>query len=176
MIEGVRHLFDAHFGQVAERSVVDADDGHVAVIEQARGGDHRAVAAEHDDHVHAGGEFLVLHRLDGATHLAFDLFALDARAEDERDAARREPFQQATDGFVRLRVMRFDKHADASNVKFLHQPHTLKERDRTRVRRRCGARLRPLPGNIFTAKSGSKTRERKLHRMIQARLSECQRG
>ena len=114
------HLFDAKLGEVTERSEVDAKYRHRIIAEHPRGRDHRPVAAEHDHQIDARRQLVVTHDLDHAPGLRLDLGTLDARRGDERDAARGEPLDQQTDGLHRLRLMRFDENADATNCGLYH--------------------------------------------------------
>jgi hypothetical protein len=50
--------------------------------------------------------------------------------------------------------MRFDEDADATNGKFLHQPHTKAKRARLPRTLRTGRAREQLSGDILLAKSG----------------------
>jgi hypothetical protein len=82
---------------------------------------------------------------------------IHARTYNERDAARREPFEQAADALDRLGVVWLHEDADATNGKFLHPLHTNEKRRRPRAerfKRRSPRAAHHFPCEILLAKSG----------------------
>src|SRR5205085_1501389 len=113
--------FDAKLRQIAKRPVVDTDHWHIIIADHPRSADHRPVAAEHDDQINARRESLRLDNLHRTSCLALNTLAIKIRRADQLDAVRVEPLDEMAGRLERLRLIRFDDHADATNRYVLHE-------------------------------------------------------
>src|SRR4051794_6045758 len=80
--QGNEHLVITELREITEGAIVDPDDRHLVVAHHARSGDHRAVAAQHNQQVNLVRQ--TLFRTDGylATGRLKDLLAIYVNGAD----------------------------------------------------------------------------------------------
>src|SRR5262249_10328597 len=106
-LESAVEFFNAKLSQKTQAAVINAEHRNLRVADQARGGDHRAVATENEYQVSGIRELFRFRLVDRAAGLVLDAFALDLRAADEVDSPLAQPERQIAKSLQRLRLMRF---------------------------------------------------------------------
>src|SRR5207244_6628346 len=105
-------LLDAKLREVTQAAKVDSQNRHFLVTHPAGGGDHCAIATQHENQIYIRGQVLGFHFLDSAASLLCDSVALDFGATQESNSTLSKPDRQLADRLECVRMMWLENYAD----------------------------------------------------------------